>query len=214
MGNALALLVPMPEPWTAVDVGAGTGVSTIALARACAGSSVVAVEPEKPLREALASRLAQDGSVGPRVTIAASLVDVAITQPVGCLFARNVLHLLSAFDREALLREILKLDIRGPIVLSVDERKYKGAEGGERLIDARVIGESRYERWFAWESVNHGQIDCTNTFRVFVGDRLAREVSFRATRYESALASSLDILAAHGFVHSQNLGVDFVSVRR
>lgn len=63
------LATPPPNSATVVDVGAGTGLATVVLAKSSPDSEVIAIEPSASLRVGLLARVVDDPDLRRRVTV-------------------------------------------------------------------------------------------------------------------------------------------------
>ncbi|MBZ8176590.1 methyltransferase domain-containing protein [Corynebacterium sp. 3HC-13] len=96
-------------PWEgesalAVDLGAGTGLTTVTLAQMCAGE-ILACEPEREMRVGLMSKVTACDSLCQRVTVlpwAASDLCAQLAEPVGVVTAIAMLDHLSPDSRAQL----------------------------------------------------------------------------------------------------------------
>jgi SAM-dependent methyltransferase len=88
------------EPRRVLDLGAGSGTGTIALARCFAGAEVVAVDQSADMLARVRSRAAGLGLAG-RVTTVQADLDAAwpAVEPADVAWASNVLHELARPDR-------------------------------------------------------------------------------------------------------------------
>ena len=87
-------------PRRVLDVGAGTGTGTIALARCFAGADVIAVDQSAEMLARIRSRAAGLGLAGRVTTVQADLDAAwAAVEPVDVAWASNVLHELPRADR-------------------------------------------------------------------------------------------------------------------
>ncbi|MDK1474481.1 class I SAM-dependent methyltransferase [Streptomyces sp. 549] len=104
-----------------VDVGAGTGESTAAVAGALPAAEILAVEPHPALRTALLTRLSADTGLAARVTVLDSdVLSAELPEHLSGLVAMNVVGHLTPKDRRALW-ELLgrKLTADGRAVLNL-----------------------------------------------------------------------------------------------
>jgi SAM-dependent methyltransferase len=88
------------EPRRVLDLGAGTGTGTTALARCFAGADVIAVDQSADMLARVRSRAAGLGLAGRVTTVQADLDgDWPATGPADVAWASNVLHELARPDR-------------------------------------------------------------------------------------------------------------------
>jgi cyclopropane fatty-acyl-phospholipid synthase-like methyltransferase len=99
------LATPPPNGTTVVDVGAGTGLATVVLAKSCPDSEVIAVEPAAGLRAGLLARVVDDPDLTRRVTVLpsdwAGAAD-SLNTDVARLTAINMIGHLPPDDRRKL----------------------------------------------------------------------------------------------------------------
>lgn len=92
-----------PTAGPLVDLGAGTGLSTLALARACPDAEILAVEPSPAMRAVLMSKVLADPDLTARVTLLDGGLDrQVITEPCGGGTARGLTQHLPPKQRDML----------------------------------------------------------------------------------------------------------------
>jgi hypothetical protein len=103
LANALAGAVPVAGP--VLDLGAGTGLSTVAVADALPDATILAVEPSPSLRAVLHARLAARADLRDRVTVLPNdLAGAELPRRLGGAVAISMLGHLDRSARLALWR--------------------------------------------------------------------------------------------------------------
>ncbi|AVT37002.1 trans-aconitate 2-methyltransferase [Plantactinospora sp. BB1] len=98
-----ALHRAVPDQGPILDIGAGTGLGTLLVAETLPGAEIVAVEPSPILRAVLLSRLLDNESRRPRVTVvAAGIQDWTPPARLGGVLAMNMLGHLAPEQRRTL----------------------------------------------------------------------------------------------------------------
>jgi 2-polyprenyl-3-methyl-5-hydroxy-6-metoxy-1,4-benzoquinol methylase len=106
---------------TLLDVGAGSGLSTEALAGAVPDSDVVAVEPSPVLRAVLLSRVTAHPDLRHRVTVVAGdALGVDLPDRLGAVLAMNMIGHLDRDGRRTFLHRVAERLLPGaPLVLNL-----------------------------------------------------------------------------------------------
>ncbi|MHA6628751.1 class I SAM-dependent methyltransferase [Pseudonocardia sichuanensis] len=131
-----------------VDVGAGTGLSTVAVAEALPEAEVIAVEPAPAMRSVLMSRLAARKDLRDRVTVEpADVFGAALPRPCAGVVALGVLGHFDGPGRARLWRLFADLLAPGaPIVVEVQQPRRVEPVPARCYTRARV-GRRTYEGW-------------------------------------------------------------------
>ncbi len=184
-------------PWSgrtgvAVDVGAGTGLSTQVLAGTFAGE-VLACEPDFTLRASLMTRISSDTDLARRTTVlpldTAGMVE-EIAEPLAVVTAFNMIGHLNAETRSAFwawLGRWLSGDgvaLIGPLA----EEDTAPPEGVETALPSRAVGRLTYSASARYETVDGMLGRWHLTWRIRHGDTLVdeRASSFDWQRTDSA----------------------------
>jgi hypothetical protein len=195
-----------------VDLGAGTGVGTRALARSTS-ARIVAVEPSMMMRTVLTARVADDVELSSRVSISAAsapaVLDELGTRPAGFVCAHMLGH-LGRPDRSATFAGLARCsadDVVGVVVVNPDP----GADPVDETVEAeRWIGDHRYVERHLPTGLNR----FSSEYTVYDGDRVVRRESFTGSWEPITLDELADELAPHGFgVEPQLPGVAVVRRR-
>jgi trans-aconitate methyltransferase len=174
---------------TVVDIGAGTGLMTQALAEKFPEIAIMAVEPSAGMRIALATRVAMAG-IGTRVSIVDGTVPgVELPAKLGGAVCCGVLGHLSPADRVTLWESLAERMAPGATV--VVELMDETAPPPARLRIAHTrVGELDYEVWssparqgwlLSYHVLQNGQsmreLDVPLTWDRIGADRLAEEAA-------------------------------------
>ncbi|RCG28577.1 methyltransferase domain-containing protein [Sphaerisporangium album] len=163
-----------------VDIGAGTGLVTEAVARARPDAEILACEPAVGMRAVLTSRVFSDPYLRPRVTITADAApELELPDRVSAVLLCGVLGHLDAGRRERLWERLLPRLAPGGVVIV----ELMGLETPLVLPEARMAtaraGRHRYEWWFSGAPGDDpGEMRLRTTWRVYREDEDAplREV--------------------------------------
>jgi SAM-dependent methyltransferase len=164
-----------------VDIGAGTGLVTEAVARARPDAEILACEPAVGMRAVLTSRVFSDPHLRPRVTITADAApELELPDRISAVLLCGVLGHLDTKQRERLWERLLRrLAPQGVVIVEL-----MGVEKPLILPETRMAttraGHHRYEWWFsgAPDQADTGAMRLHTTWRVYHDDEDAplREV--------------------------------------
>lgn len=161
-----------------IDVGSGSGLTTIALAEQYPDSEIVSVEPEPMARSLQMLRIAERDQIRQRTTVLPeSILDCWLPDRCGGAVLLHVIYFLGGRAREAFWERMAHvLAPNAPILMS---RSY-GA-GPERTVEEKLVQSSRmgrmeYQRWFASHPIAGDRVEVTNTFRILQDGEQVREV--------------------------------------
>ncbi|MBY0687662.1 class I SAM-dependent methyltransferase [Microbacterium marinilacus] len=164
---------------TILDIGAGTGLGTRALAQSTA-AHVVAVEPSPIMRAVLLARVVDDPALVERVSVFAGAVpDILddVTGPVSGFVCAHMLGHLTPGQREATFARLRGMLSPGGVGLITLPRP--GAPTGEETVEeATRIGGHRY---LARHRSRPGGAGSTSEYLVLDGDRVLRRHAFVAS---------------------------------
>ncbi|MDE9367566.1 class I SAM-dependent methyltransferase [Luteipulveratus sp. YIM 133132] len=159
-----------------IDIGPGSGVTTVALAQRYPGAEVIAVEPDEIMRSLLMTRLSECTPVRERTTVVPdSILDAWLPEPCGGALLFNVIYFLGEREREMFWHRMAQVLVSGASVLM--SRSY-GAGGGRverKLSSSARVGRHEYQRWFEAEPVSEGRVRTSNTYVVLRDDEVVRE---------------------------------------
>lgn len=194
----------MPEPWerlvpalksafgdlgpeaTLLDIGAGSGVGTVRLARSTR-ARIVAVEPSLTMRTALLARIVDDEDLSTRVSVLAGSVPAILAEidgPIGGFVCAHMLGHLSMDDRRATfasLAAMLTPGGRGLITLPRDTGPVAPVEAQNPapLVEEQWIGRHRYTATHLLPAAHTAP--ATTIYRVSDGDRTLRSLTSRSS---------------------------------
>ncbi|GGB41109.1 hypothetical protein GCM10011492_34980 [Flexivirga endophytica] len=161
-----------------IDIGSGSGLTTITLAERFPSTEVISVEPEPLTRSLQMLRIAERDDIRSRTTVLPeSILDAWLPDQCGGALLFNVIYFLGGRAREAFWERMAQVMVPGaPILLS---RSYGGVPDKpvERsLLTSSTMGRMEYQRWFEAQPVPDGRVEITNTFRVLRDGEQVREV--------------------------------------
>ncbi|MER7168878.1 Gfo/Idh/MocA family oxidoreductase [Micromonospora sp. NPDC000207] len=208
---ALAGVDPADGP--ILEIGAGTGLVTEAVARAFPQAAVVAAEPEAAMRAILTSRVDAQPALRDRVSVvAAAAQDLELPPRLSAVVLCGVLGHLDAEARRRLLAELRRrLPPGGPMVVELMGLSEPVTMPPVRLVTRR-LGEHRYEWWMSGEPVGPDRMRLDTTWRVRRGDEPVREVHdsylwFTVTVAQVAAEAGLEHEPLPGLPHAGVLRV-------
>ncbi|MGW4728221.1 Gfo/Idh/MocA family oxidoreductase [Streptomyces shenzhenensis] len=156
-----------------VDIGAGTGLVTEAVARTRPDAEIVACEPAVGMRAVLTSRVFSDPDLRSRVTVTADAApDLDLPDQVSVVLLCGVLGHLDADDRALLWRRLTRRLAPGGLVVV----ELMGFEEPLTLPETRLAtataGRQRYEWSFggAPDDAENGAMRLHSTWRVYRDD--------------------------------------------
>ncbi len=131
-----------------VDLGAGSGLGTLVIAKALPHAEIIAVEPSSGLRAVLLSKVYGDSELARRVTVLDTDAQHAtLPDRLGAVTAMNMIGHLDRADRRALWATLAKrLAPRAPIVLNLQPPGSAIAMPDTRFTEI-PIGRRTYEGW-------------------------------------------------------------------
>jgi hypothetical protein len=151
-----------------VDIGAGTGLSTIALAEALPEAEVIAVEPAQAMRSVLMSRLAARKDLRDRVTVEpAGVFAAALPRPAAGVVALGVLGHFDGPGRARLWRLLGALLPPGAPALVEVQQPRRVEPVAPRCYTRARVGRRRYEGWSEAIPVDAQRLRWRMTYRTF-----------------------------------------------
>ncbi|MEV7959144.1 class I SAM-dependent methyltransferase [Streptomyces sp. NPDC087532] len=178
-----------------VDVGAGTGEGTVAIAQTLPATEIVAVEPHPSLRTALLARLASGNGLPGRVTVLGEdILSATLPEQISGLVAMNVIGHLTPAERNALWTLLTeRLAPRGRAVLniypptrpeSVPSTPMSETTLGRRLYTASASAEPAGTDSVTWHMtyriVDNGTVvnefTASDLWHVFTSEELSEEL--------------------------------------
>lgn len=146
VAEALATADPTAGP--VIDFGAGTGLGTLAIAKALPEAKIIAIEPSPGLRAVLLSKVYSEMDLARRVTVLDTDVQHAtLPDRLGAVTAMAMIGHLDREDRRALWTTLAqRLAPGAPIVLNLQPPDSAIALPDTRFTEI-PIGRRTYEGW-------------------------------------------------------------------
>ncbi|TWE12365.1 class I SAM-dependent methyltransferase [Rudaeicoccus suwonensis] len=181
---------PHQIPWDAarfntdhplVDIGCGSGLSTVGLAQQFPDAEILAVEPDDRMRSLLMLRVAERAELRDRITVLPeSILDAWLPTQCGGALLLNVIYFLGGRARDEFWARMAQVMVPGaPILMS---RSYGGVPDKPvelSMIRSARMGRHEYQRWFQSEPVRDGRVEITNIYRVLRDGEQVREIVTR-----------------------------------
>ncbi|WP_446665628.1 class I SAM-dependent methyltransferase [Flexivirga sp. B27] len=164
--------------WPLLDIGSGSGLTTVTLAERFPDTEILAIEPDPAMRSLLMLRVAERDDIRPRTTVLPETIkDAWLPAKCGGALLLNVIYFLGSRSREEFWHRMAEVLVPGaPILVS---RSYGGklSEVVERkLVNSARMGRHEYQRWYESRPVGDGQVEIVNTYRVLRDGEQVREV--------------------------------------
>lgn len=163
-----------------VDIGAGSGRSTVVAARAVPTREVIAVEPHPVLRAVLLSTVAAAADLRDRVTVLdGEATTVPLPGQVGALLLLNMLGHLDPSQRALMWRRAAaQLPPGGRLIANVQPPERPQSIPATPTADVGV-GRRRYRCIAAAEPAGVDSIEWEMTYQVLEGDLVVQERTAR-----------------------------------
>ncbi|MFG3111181.1 Gfo/Idh/MocA family oxidoreductase [Streptomyces tendae] len=161
-----------------VDIGAGTGLVTEAVARARPDAEIIACEPAVGMRAVLTSRVFSDPDLRSRVTVTADAApDLDLPDQVSVVLLCGVLGHLDAAGRARLWRRLNRRLAPGGLVVVELMQFEKPLTLPETRLATATAGRHRYEWSFgaAPDETEDGVMRLHSTWRVYREDATEAE---------------------------------------
>ena len=194
-----------PAAGPLLDLGAGTGLLTAALADALPGMAIVAVEPSRAMRTALIARLVTRGDLPGRITVIPTDFAAAELPPrLGGAVALGMLGHLTRAERHDLWRTLAeRLAPGAPAVIEIQPPSYPVTVPQARFTRIRV-GEHDYEGWARAEPTGDDRLRWTMTYRTLLGDRIVDERVAESVFLTLDASAMADEARAAGLSHERD----------
>ncbi|MBT0774016.1 Gfo/Idh/MocA family oxidoreductase [Kineosporia sp. J2-2] len=198
-----------------LEIGAGTGILTAAVARARPGARIVAAEPDPVMRAVLTSRVVRDEDLRERVTVTdGAAPGLRLPDRIGAVLVCGVAgHLNAAQRRELWHRLARNLAPGAPLVVELLALDDAADFGPVRLGQAR-LGEDDVQWWFSARPGPDGSADLTSTWETSRDGAVHRSTTARHTWNPVTLSDvaaesglQLEVLVAGGTDGAVPLGV-------
>lgn len=198
-----------------IDVGPGSGVTTVVLAERYPETEVFAVEPDWIMRSLLMTRITERDELRSRITVLPeSILDSWLPQQCGGALLFNVIYFLSEPEREQFWKRMAEVLAPGaPVLMS---RSYGSSTDGvveRKLLKAATMGRQTYERWFESRPLDDGRVEIKNTYVVSRDGEVVREVETEVTPYGMAEDQVVDEIPVGAF-GIEEIDENFLAIRR
>lgn len=198
-----------------IDIGCGSGLTTIALADRFPNAEILAVEPDPLTRSLLMMRVAERTEMRSRTTVLPeSILDVWLPPNCGGALLFNVIYFLGGRARDAFWTRMADVLAPGaPILMS---RSYGGVPDKpveRHLVKSATMGHHEYQRFFEAHPVDDGRVEITNTYLVLRDGEQVRSVRTRVTAFgldEELILSEIPI----GKFSIEEIDDKYIAVRR
>lgn len=160
-----------------LDVGAGTGLITVAVGRALPDAEIVAAEPSPAMRAVLTSRIDDDPGFRGRVSVRADPAgDLDLPERLSAAVLCGVLGHLDRPERTDLLARITaRMPAGAPVVVELMGMSTPITMPATRMV-TRELGEHRYEWWVSGAPIGPELMRLDTVWRVYRDGELVREV--------------------------------------
>lgn len=196
----------------ALDVGAGTGLGTVALAARCR-VPIHAVEPAASMRGVLLSRLAGQHDLLERVTVhAAGMERLGLARMADFALCLNVLATLDADRRRATLAALAQALVDGGRLVVQAPPDRPGPPRAD--LPSWRLGEERYGGEATCERVDGDRLRWRFRYRVTRGDAIVREETEAFDGFLVPAPRFAAELSASGFTVDAHDHPDLVIARR
>lgn len=164
-----------------IDVGPGSGVTTVRLAEQFPESEVVAVEPDSLMRSLLMTRLTERPDVRSRTTVLPGAIqDTWLPAECGGALLFNVIYFLGERERERFWERMADVLVPGaPVLMSRSYGSAADADVERKLLRSGVVGRQEYQRWFESHALGDGRVEIINHYRVLRDGEVVREEETR-----------------------------------
>ncbi|MGI5159097.1 class I SAM-dependent methyltransferase [Microbispora sp. CA-102843] len=212
LADALAEVDPATGP--VVDVGAGTGLSTLVAAHTLPQARIVAVEPSPSMRTVLLTRVAADADLRRRVTVLPlPLSEAALPERVCAVIAIGVLHHFDAAGRREFMKVLAdRLAPRALAVVEVQDPPEVCTVPSQRY-HMTTVGDVTYEGWMSARPKDQTAMEWTMTYRAVRDGETLDDRSVRFTMFPVSPATVVSEATAAGLA-ARELGHGLVELRQ
>lgn len=175
-----------------VDIGAGTGLTTQAIALAVPDAEIFAVEPDPAMRAALMTRVCSSPDLRRRVSVVPkSIFDAPLPRTIAAAVASASLVHFSPEDRKRLWSLLARhladdgcalIEIQCPIAQQI----------ANTCMATTLIGRVAYEGWAQAERAGENRLRWQMTYIARVGDE---EIDRQTTEFVCWTASAEDVIS-------------------
>jgi len=180
------------------DLGAGTGLGTVALAEAFPDRDVLAVEPDRTARAVLVSRVADHG-LADRVTVYADEVETAdLPSLAGAIGIHLLCQLTDGGIPSFLSRMDFLLEDEGALLVDSCFGPETAEERGLELKHEQPFGRRHYQHWTSSE-VYGGRLRVHHVFKTLENGHPVREERAVSEYVPTLRVEVEEMIAAAGF---------------
>ncbi len=159
-----------------VDIGAGTGLSTILIADAVPDADIVAVEPATAMRAVLLSRLAARRDLRERITVLPNgFLDADLPRRCAAIVALGVVGHFDTTERPRVWSAIAAALAPGGTAIIEVQRPGSVTAVPDRCYTRARAGALRYEGWSRADPADAESLVWQMTYRSYRDDRLVQE---------------------------------------
>ncbi|RDI52703.1 class I SAM-dependent methyltransferase [Nocardia mexicana] len=159
-----------------VDIGAGTGLSTMLIADALPDAEIVAVEPAPAMRAVLVSRLAARRDLRDRITVLPTgFLDTELPSRCASVVALGVIGHFDPRSRPRVWTTIAGALAPGADAVVEVQRPGRVTADPERRYTRTRAGALQYEGWSRADPVDDESLVWRMTYRSYRDDRLLQE---------------------------------------
>lgn len=197
-----------------IDIGCGSGLTTVALSERFADSEVIAVEPDWAMRSLLMLRVAERPDVRERTTVLPeSIQDCWLPPECGGALLFNVIYFLGEREREGFWQRMAQVLAPGaPVLMS---RSYGAGDGlvQRKLSASAQMGRLTYQRWFEAQPLPDSRVEITNTYVTLRDGEVVREEVTRATPFGLSEDTIVDEIPVGAF-GIEEIDEEYLAIRR
>lgn len=167
-----------------LDIGPGSGLTTVTLAERYPGTEILAVEPDWIMRSLLMLRIAERPDLRERTTVLPeSILQSWLPERCGGALLFNVIYFLGESERDRFWHRMAQALVPGASVLM--SRSYGAGSGPveRKLSSSARMGRHEYQRWFSATPLADGRVEITNEYIVLRDGERVREEHTQVTPY-------------------------------
>ena len=163
-----------------LDIGPGSGLTTLALAEQFPDTEIIAVEPDPGMRSLLMMRVAERPELRERTTVVASSINTAwLPEQIGGALLFNVIYFLGRGARTTFWERMAQYLPEGAPILMSRSYGVVGVSEEPVLAASTTMGRHEYQRWRHAVPAADGRVEITQTYRTLRAGEVVREVVAR-----------------------------------